>query len=202
MFNFINTKKALMLASALTVVGAGAAIAETVTGDASVTVQNSLTLTQDAALSFGTLVAVADDINANFATYVVGSDGTTTTPAPSGGLFAQIIEITAGTPASFTVSGAAPQTLLTVTLPAAAIIMNDGAGGAVDAKEFTVDSFEKTRTVSGGAGFTDTTNDSGVLSFDVGATLATDKTLSNTATAAVPYADANYSGTYSITVTY
>ena len=198
MFNFINTKNALMLASALTVVGAGAAIAETVTGGSSVTVQNSLTLTQDTALSFGTLVAFAD-ADGTATTYTVGSDGTTTAGADNGN--ASIVEVVAGVPGAFTVSGAAPQTLLTVSLPGAAIDLTDGAGGVIDTKKFTVGTFEKTRTVSGGAGFTDTTDDAGVLSFDVGAVLTTDAT-GAAAAASLPYADAAFSGTYTITVTY
>ncbi|MCK5575037.1 MAG: hypothetical protein KAI28_04450 [Sphingomonadales bacterium] len=199
MSNFINTKNALLLASALTVVGAGSAIAETITGNASVTVQNALTLTEDVALSFGTVVAIADDLAANQTTLTVNADGTTTVGAVAGA--ARFIEVTAGNRGEFTVSGAAPQTNLTVTLPAAAIVLTDGAAGAVDTKQFDVDTFTKAIITAGGAGFTDTTTDTGTFTFGVGATLSTD-TLAGAATLAVPYADVNFVGTYSIEVTY
>jgi len=200
MKNFINTKNILMLATAISVVGASSAYAETITGNGSVVVQNSLTIVEDTPLSFGTIVAVADDngtapLSSNI---VMGVDGVATiTNAAS---LAQIIQITPGSNAQFTVSGAAPQTLLTVTTPAGATTLADPSG-SVETKVFDISAYTSGVVAGGGAGFDMTTDDTGTLVFAVGATLTTDTAGAGTG-AADPYADLTYTGTYSVTVAY
>ncbi|WP_189379295.1 hypothetical protein [Thalassotalea profundi] len=180
----------------------GNVLAETVNGTASVTVQNGFTLTQTTPLSFGTIVALADADGANssdFATLKVDSDGVTADVVDlSGATNASIVPISAGTPGQFTVSGAAPNTVLTITNPSAFTLSDPSAG---DSKIFDVTAFTNDVVTSGSA-FTYDTDATGTLVFNIGATLGTDNSLAGGTAAPVAYDNVTFTGTYTMTVDY
>jgi len=205
---FIKNKVSRLLAlSALTATLATSisTAAETAPGTASILVQNSFTLVQTTPLDFGTVVAIADDDAANtltdVGTLIVDSDGVTADTVTNAGN-ASIIPIVAGTAVTFTVSGASPNTTLTVTLPGSFTLV-DGSG--TDSKVFTVSTFTTTVTLNGpGNNFAYITDGGGNLVFNMGATLITDNVQAgSTASAPEPYIDGTtYTGAYTMTVAY
>lgn len=169
---------------------------ESVNGTATVVVQNSFTLQQDSQLNFGTVRASADTTGTTFAFLTMPADGSATSTTQ--GTNAAIQEITAGAPATFSISGAAPSTALTLTLPAGTVNLTTGGGTAA----FTVDTFvaEITSGPSNGSTYSSSnliTDTSGAVTFSVGANLNTDKT-----TPASDYLNGTYSGTYQVSVDY
>jgi len=181
------------------------ALAATVNSTATVEVKNIVTLTEDATLNFGSVRATADDSNvANFATLLLNpADGTLAPVATAVGTSA-LTSLSAGNPGTYTISDAANFTPMTLTLPAAATTLI-ASGVPATTPTFTVDDW--TATVSGGPNDgTDaetatnlTTDATGAVTFNVGATLSTIKSAAGTATA---YLDANYEGSYAIKVEY
>lgn len=192
-----NTKLTLLAAAGLIAL-VGSANAETIEGSASVTVQNAITIAQTTALSFGTIAAIADDngTSPKSATLVMGLDGVSVVTSDGD---AQITEITTGNAGVFTISGAAAQTDLTITLPSSDIDLVDPSG--TESKKFKVGTFAKGVVSGGGSGFSFTTDDNGELVFSVGATLTTDVAGSGSG-AADAYADTTYTGAYDVEVNY
>ncbi|ADZ89351.1 DUF4402 domain-containing protein [Marinomonas mediterranea] len=197
MIHDIRLAKALTI-GVLAVSSSIAMAAETVTGNASVTVQNAFNLSETTALSFGTIRATGDTAGTETAALQISSDGTSNNPTSTDSTAAAISVITAGNAAVFTIDSAAPSSNLTITLPSSAITLtstlNDGL--------FSIDTFEATITsgprdgtaYSAGNLLTDST---GAVTFAVGATLTTGTGATDGA-----YDDGSYTGTYSITVDY
>ncbi|MCA1929494.1 hypothetical protein, partial [Rheinheimera sp.] len=90
------------------VVSQGQAIAETVPSTASVTVQNTFTLAQVQALTFGTIRAVADPAGTQLGSIVVSPNPAIAQTASTNGTNASAQVITAGSAGQFSVTGAAP----------------------------------------------------------------------------------------------
>ena len=205
---FIKNKTFRLIAfSALTaaLVSSTSVTAETAGGTASILVQNSFTLVQTTPINFGTVVAIADDDAVanvtDVGTLILSSDGVAADTITNAGN-ASIIAIVAGTAATFTVSGASPNTTLTVTLPGAFNLID---GSATDNKVFIVNAFTTTVTQNGpNDNFSYVTDAGGNLVFNMGATLITDNVQTGSgASAAEPYRDGvTYAGTYTMTVAY
>lgn len=193
-----NRISRIMAISTVSLLAASGAVnAETATGNASVTVQNGFDLDETTPLSFGTIVATANDNAGDVATLVVDSDGVTEDVADSPGTTASIVSIAAGTPGTFTVSNAAPNTVLTITLPTDFELTDPSS---TDAKIFDVSGFEAT-TIASGTAFTFDTDDTGTLVFNIGATLSTE-TGTGSADSALAYENVTFTGTYTMTVNY
>ncbi len=173
--------------------------AETVTGNASVTVLNAFTITETQPLSFGTLVAFADDDAAG-----AGGVATAELSSADGAISitnagnASLTEVSAGQVGIYTISGAAPNTAITLTLPTSATL-TDPSG--TETKNFTLGTFTRT-VVTSGTPFTTDTDATGTLVFNLGATLTTDATGASGSSAAEAYLDATYTGTYTVTADY
>ncbi len=170
-------------------------LAETKTQTASVTVQNAITIDRGDELNFGTVFAKADLTGATVATLTVPSDGGTSTSTATSPANSNIVEIVAGFPATFTVSGVAPTTNLTLILPTSPITLS----GSNSSATFSVDAFEATVTTNTPTAYTQgspnlATDSTGSATFAVGATLST--------TDVADYADETYSGTFTVEVVY
>jgi len=196
MFKHNKILTALFAASIIGV--AATAQAETVTGTASLTVQNAFSLVETTQLSFGTItVAAATGTHdaADDATMVLSPEGGTpviTNAAATGGAIGSIV---AGTPATFDVSGAAPFTDLVVTMTAGTTLTNSAAPPGNGA--FTLSAFaaRETGATSNIASLGNITTDlNGAKSFTLGATMTID--------GSSDYIDGLYSGTYNVEVSY
>lgn len=154
------------------------------------TVQNAFTFTEDSALNFGTIVAISDP--SETASYVVDSGTGPAAPTTTGGS-ALIIELTPGAAGNFSISGAAPNTALTIQLPANTT-MNCGACSGSQ-PDFDLTAWEDSEGGTTAVPATTTTDGSGQASFTVGATLST-------RTSANPYEDGTYSAAYTVSVNY
>lgn len=171
--------------------------------DATVTVQNTFVLTELTPLNLGTIRATADPAGTVQATYIVNANGTTSVPA-SGGPAAAISELVEGEPATYEVSGAAgfADIDVTVTTPASDELTLSGAPPGTPV--FSIGTFT-TYITSGpniNTAYVATTNEAttdvaGSVTFSVGATLSTDDAASTEA-----YADGDYVGNYTVTVSY
>jgi len=168
------------------------------------TVQNSFTIQESSSLTFGTIRAVAD-VSTNQATLIIGSDGTTVTANQASPAF--ITVVSDGTPATYTITGAAPNTRLTITDPSAVTLSHTNPT-TTNNPTFTVNGFEYTVTTGGTSspytGSNLQTDGTGSASFSLGVTLSTQAS----ATAATAgdlsraYEDGSYRGTYTMTVNY
>lgn len=195
-----NKISCTMAVAAMALTFSGTVLAETGDGTASVVVQNNFDVTESQALSFGTVVAFADGAAAtdsDTATLVVSPDGTTT-DAVTPGTNASLLSVAPGTRAIFDVTGASPDTVLTIILPSDFTLTDPSS--ATDAKIFTVTDFTQAIVTSGSA-FTYDTDSSGNLSFAIGATLGTDNTDSGSS-GAVAYENITFTGTYTVDVNY
>ncbi|OIQ46898.1 MAG: hypothetical protein BM565_09315 [Gammaproteobacteria bacterium MedPE] len=197
-----NKLTRIIAATALsTAVISSVSIAETGNGTASVEVKNSFDVAQTTPLSFGQIVAIATDLTggADKATLTVNSDGSTADVIVDGTL-ASIVSITAGTAGTFTVSGAAPNTVLTIG-SISDFKLTDPSGA--DTKEFDVTNLT-TSVVTSGSPFTYDTDATGTLVFNVGATLETDTTgtTASGSEVAIPYENVTFTGTYTVSVDY
>lgn len=187
------------------VVGQGQALAETVPASASVSVQNTFTLTQVQPLAFGTIRAVAQADGANSATVVISPVPSTAPAAASlGTASAQVI--TAGTPGQFSVAGAAPFANLNINFPATQTNLTAPASPPGTPKFFIAATTGWDAYITSGPNANTAYNDSapnlqtsatGDVNFNLGATLSTD----NVATT-LPYADATYNGNFNLVVVY
>jgi len=180
----------------------GVSIAEDGAGTASVEVKNSFLVAQTTPLSFGQIVAIASDeaLNADIATLTVNSDGVTADVIVAGSSKASIVAITPGVAGTFTVSGAAPNTVLTVSAIADFTLTDPST---TDSKIFDVTNLTTTVTTSG-TPFTYDTDGTGTLVFNVGATLETDSTgvVASGSEAAIPYENVTFTGSYTVSVNY
>ncbi|MFT5758385.1 MAG: hypothetical protein ACI9LM_003126 [Alteromonadaceae bacterium] len=195
-----NISRRLALSSLITMVLSSEAVfAETVASSASVVVQNSFTLVETTPLSFGTVVAIAENnssVTNDNATLVV-SPNPATADVITNGTLAKLTPIVASTEATFTISGAAPNTALNITLPNAFDLTDPSL---TDTKDFKITAPTSFVTTSGTA-FTFDTDGTGNMVFNMGATLSTDTTLAIGA-GAIPYSNVTFTGTYTMTVNY
>ncbi|TPE54519.1 DUF4402 domain-containing protein [Maribrevibacterium harenarium] len=194
----INSKLLISLVAATCT--ASAIAAESVTSTATVVVQNAFVLTENQALNFGTIRAKADTSGSTTASLIIPADGSAHSVTRTGNSISQsnIIEITAGAPATYSVSSAAPLTNLTITLPTTAIALTNNNSVA----SFTMGSFGAyiTSGANSGSAYSASnlqTDANGAVNFSVGATLTTDGS-----TPAADYTDGTFTGTYTITVSY
>ena len=200
MKNKIARTMAITTVSAATVLlTSGVVNAETITANASVTVQNGFTITETTPLSFGTVVAIGNShTTLDAASMVVNPDGVTA-DIITDGTVASLVSITPAAAAVFTVSGAAPNTVLTITAPSA-FKLTDPSGSA--SNDFDISTFTQS-VVTSGTPFTYDTDASGSLVFNYGATLKTGIASGGAdSDASVPYDNVTYTGTYSMQVEY
>ncbi|QIZ77480.1 DUF4402 domain-containing protein [Ferrimonas lipolytica] len=181
-------------------------IAQDVTGNATVTVKNSFTFTEDAPLNFGEISATAGaTATTDIATLTISSDGTVNAADNSAATAAQIRVLTAGSAGTYSISGVAPYSSLTLdltTLNSNSVELT-AVSGAPGAATFTVDNFEATVTVGNNVG--DSADNStpivadasGSAGFALGAVLTTDA-----AGTSPTYYDEEYTGTFTLTVDY
>ncbi|MCC2604777.1 hypothetical protein [Planctobacterium marinum] len=213
----LSTKTAISCMVLASLVGSVNA-QETANSTASVTIQNSFTLAESQALSFGTITVQGEQdtdatldgtvqaqvtVFANGSTPTSGSTGTTDTDAGDRDASATII--TAGQPAIFDISGAAAFTTLTISVPADDSVTLSAPSAPPTNGTFTItgaDLYDNANgtdiAVASDAGSI-TTDASGAAQFAFGAVLNTeDATGANTTS----YIDETYTGSYSITVSY
>lgn len=157
--------------------------AETINSTITANVQNAFTFSEVAALDFGTVGAV--NHTADTATYLLTPAGVTSVTALGS---ANIIPITAPTVGSFTISGAAPSTSISLTIPATATLTCGGCGAGT--ATFSVAS------ITGSSGASITTDGTGAAAFTLGGTLTTVAHATNV------YVDGSYTGAVNITAAY
>jgi hypothetical protein len=197
MFKRNQIQKTLVLAG-VTLASCAAFAQQNETTTASVTVQNAFTLTEVDALSFGTITAVR--VSGTTSTLVLNPDGTAENPTGN------IRVLAAGTPASYTVAGAASFTDLNISVAADSIELSNAAAPGTN-PTFNVDSFTVTDgtatapITSAGlgtftAGTAMTTDVNGAMTIGLGATL----TLADAADASL--IDGSYEGQFTLTVEY
>lgn len=173
------------------------------TGNAQVTVLSTITMTETAALNFGTIAAFADDAtNTNTALLTMPADGTgsaVTFPAGTAA-DANIVVIVEGNPGEFQVTGAAPNAVLSLTL-GGEVDLTDPSGSSTDEFTFLTDGYYMTLNGSGNT-FTTDTDATGAMTFNVGGTIETIDTAMASGAVLEPYDDGTYTGTYTATITY
>lgn len=171
--------------------------------NASVTVQNTLTIENTTELSFGTIYAEQGDAAGEIAKLVMATDGSTTIDTNDANSNAAIRNLEAGEPAEFSITGAGNFTPVTLTFGNATL-----SNGEPDAATFTVDEFTGTVTAGLNVGNTFEGSDgetasisassAGELSFTLGASLITEAVIATN-----DYRDgALYEGSYSIDVSF
>lgn len=171
--------------------------------NASVTVQNTLTIENTTELNFGTIYAAQGAADDEIAKLVMATDGSTTIDTTAANSNAAIRSLEAGEPAEFSITGAGNFTPVTLTFGNATL-----SNGEPDAATFTVDEFTGTvtagltvgNTFSGSDGDTASisASSSGELSFTLGASLITEAVIATN-----DYRDgALYEGSYSIDVSF
>jgi hypothetical protein len=190
-----NQIQKTLLVSALTVSAGMAMAQETVTSQASITVQNAFNLVEVAPVSFGT-VTVAQSTTA-VSTLLIQPDGVTDVTAASGGTFSVI---TPGSPGQYTVDSAAGFTNLTITRPATADVelvnpVANSTNGRFILSGLTF--LEDGEAGAGASSATIETDVAGTLAFNVGATLTVPS-----ATTAAAFVDGDYVGSYTLRVAY
>jgi hypothetical protein len=203
--NFVKTAVAITLAASSMV-----AVAQST---ASLEIINGFAVQEDAALIFGTIRA-AQDLDGGTLTGgnkgaginilpVVGAAATVSevvvgTIAGGGGDEASSVQsLIDGTPASYTVTGAAPGARMNITLPAE-FQLDDGSTPAFDVNIVNSDVIIATGPNSTAVydGTNAETDGTGSVTFLVGGTLTIDEAI----TAAIE--DGDYTGTYNVVVSY
>lgn len=188
---------ALFLAAGLV----GQAHATTTSVNASVTVNNTITMTVNSPLDLGTISAFADtSAGDSQSTMVLAANPATAPVVTSSTGNSQIVVLTPGTPADILITGAAPNYELNVTLPAGPVTVDDPAG--VSDMAFELSAFTRYAYLEGNnQTFGTTTDANGDLSFYVGATLSTTN-IGGTTAVLDAYDETTYTGTFDITVEY
>lgn len=191
--------------------GSNLALAESVTIPATVTVNNAINFTSTGSLDFGQVRATASTTAANCVGLVLPTASLTMVAASTGTQFAAActaagtakLQAVGGTPArpTLSVTGVAPFTALSLTVPAAAVNLTAATGPGT--AQFQLVDFVARKTsgtaadLTAGAGNL-ATDATGAATVTIGATLITDPAAPTTAT----YQDLAYSGTFDVTVTY
>mmetsp|Transcript_63831 Transcript_63831/g.201952 ORF Transcript_63831/g.201952 Transcript_63831/m.201952 type:complete len:218 (-) Transcript_63831:164-817(-) len=201
-----NHLSTAVLAATLAVGSTAVVAQENVTSTATVTVQNAFTLTEVAAINFGTLRVSQDAVatTTTAATYPVPADGSPATTSNTTGE-AEITALVAGTPGQYAVTNAAPFTVLTISDYDVGGVRLVNASAPSTAPGFTVLFDDATTQIVGGindgatldAGTTDLQTDvNGEVGFILGGVLSTEPADID------PYIDGAYTGNYTLTVEY
>ena len=111
-----KTKLFALAAAAAVIFTAGTATAQTVSVTADAVVQNTLTLTKNSDLNFGTITALGDDANTQSATYHVNPDGSQDVPVNNGLAQIAVIDASAVTAADIDIADGAPGATINVTI--------------------------------------------------------------------------------------
>nr|WP_136249912.1 hypothetical protein [Ningiella ruwaisensis] len=198
-----------LVATSLSLGASQAFAQESVNSVATVTVSNAFTLQEVAPIDFGTYrVQYAHDgtndfttgasaeifANGNPADLVDGVDGTGTSEA-------SFVEILAGAPAEYAITGAAPFTALKVSALPTATLTNPASPGATFTLSVAATNFE----IVGGTNDGDAYDQSGTSNMITDATGAVGFKMGGKITTAltdVTYGDGAYSGSYTVTVDY
>ena len=154
------------------------------TSQITVTVDNTFVLDTPTPLSFGTIVAIAGA--ATTSTLAIDAAGAPTILNPGA---ARLVEFAAGNAGQATITGAAPNTTITVSYSSPVTLTCSVAPCTGTTPEFTVGTF-----VDDVAGVV-TTDLAGAATINFGATLTTEAS-------AVPYEDGLYEGTLTISAVY
>ena len=171
--------------------------AATVNTNASVTVQNTINLTKVTDLDLGTIAAFADTAGNNQSSLVLSADPAVTPAVNNHATDSKIVLIAPGTPAEFSVTSAAPNHALNITLPTSVTLT-----GGLGSMTFELTDFVHHAHIEGNSQTTgSTTTAAGELGFYVGATLSTSNAGVTTATND-PYENATYTGTFDVAVNY
>ncbi|WP_022941860.1 DUF4402 domain-containing protein [Psychromonas hadalis] len=204
MINKVTLNRSRLVTAIILSFGVTQAIAQTETAiPATVTVANTITLDKITNLNFGTVAAKASTAGAaDVATLILPADATATAiTSPGTASFINIV--TPGSPATFEISGVAPDTSLTLDLPGSAITLE----APTPATNFSVDGWSAfiTSGPNAGSAYTDGSPNlksdvDGKVNFSVGATLSTD--LRVDAKNVGTYTDDIYTGIFDITVNY
>jgi hypothetical protein len=136
-------------------------------------------------LSFGTITALASPTEQASIT-VNGETGAVTISDGATGL-ARIIEISGSAPGEVDITGAPPNTLMSVSITTNPSTLTHTVDGSAATFSATINAL--------GAGYDFTTDASGVMVFNVGGTLST-------AAGGGNYSDGDYEGTYDVQVSY
>lgn len=195
-------KSLVALALSVGLLALPVAHATTVNIGASVTVNNTVNVAFTP-FNLGTVSATLDGAVTAETAKIVFSGNPATAPVATQGATSKstMVVLTAGTPAVVTVSGAAPNYNLTVTLPAAPVTLTDPAGAS--SHTFTLGTFTKHATTEGNnQTFGTTTTATGDLVFGIGATLSTTVTGAVGATSNQPYDETTYTTIFPVTINY
>lgn len=213
-----NQKLVTGLSAAMLLMGANAALAETLTVPATVTVDNAIDFQFTGELDFGTVRATAASAAGNCAMIAMVASGAA--PAISSVAGAGVTDLAAcltnGGAGSalqsvggtlerpvFTIAGLAGFTALTLTLPSAGVFLT-GTGLPPNSSRFLVGNFTAHQLTGGSTGAITTSitaNGTGAASFNVGAQLATDPVLRSGL--GVGYQNnVAYTGNFNVTVNY
>ena len=207
-----NIAKGLGIAALL--LGTNVAMAETVNVPATVAVNNAIDFSFTGSLDFGILRATAAPTGGvNCRVLTMSADPSATTLVAGTGTMASActtpttasaLASVGGTIArpTFTIASLAPFATLTLTLPAAPIILAGPGFDATTDAEFLVGNFTAWRTSGITPGAVTTTiqaNNLGTATFLVGASISTDTKVTTTTN----YQDGTpYTGTFAVTVAY
>ncbi|MFC3031809.1 DUF4402 domain-containing protein [Pseudoalteromonas fenneropenaei] len=199
-------KKAALTLISLTILSTTSltATAETKPMKATVTVKNLFTLTPDKELSFGEIRANAELLTdgGKQASLTIPADPDAASGVPTKDGTAVIQSITAGSPATFSVSGTAPNSELLISIPTSAELINSAA--LPDNPKFVISDFEvlieggpNDRQIYDGSSKKLIADNTGAVKFHVGATLKTDPAAKKST-----YTDGEYTATVNVTVVY
>lgn len=198
----IQTQLKLVTGAVIAATAISTANAAQETVNASVQVNNTITMTVNSALDFGVIAAFANsNTTPDLATLVISADPAVAAVDDQAGT-ARIIALSPGTPADVSVAGAAANYALNVAVTAASSALSDPAGIAADG--FTMGGFTTYAYLEGNnQTFGTTTDATGALGLNIGATLSTVTPAGGAAAdASVAYTDATYTGIFEVDINY
>jgi hypothetical protein len=182
-----NSAAAIIALGLLSLARPAIAQSQSLTGNASATVQNSLTATEMTPPSTGSVVLIADTIGVDTATVTVTTAGVVIV-TPNGSANAIVVDDAPANAAQFMVSNAAPNTELTLTFNS---IVNLNCGLCTASNPDIILS-----GLNHDAGAMPMTDAGGNLSFNVGFTLTT------VAGGGNQYEDGIYNGSFNVNISY
>jgi hypothetical protein len=212
-----NQKLVTGLSAAMLLMGANAALAETLTVPATVTVDNAIDFQFTGELDFGTVRATAATSAGHCAIIAVVAGAAAPAVSAVAGVGADDLAacVSVGTTAAlqsvggtlerpiFTLAGLAGFSSLTLTLPAAGVFLS-GTGLPPGSSRFLLGNFTAHQLTGGSTGAITTSitaNGTGAASFNVGAQLATDPALA-TGLGVGYQNNIAYTGSFDVTVNY
>lgn len=171
--------------------------AQTVSMDATVTVQNTLTLTEVTQLNYGTLAAFKDTVGAQVASIIMNPDGTLGVPTTTGAPAAiAVIDNTAATQAEILIEDGADGATVNVTINNVVAPTNAGNPFALSNwRTSTNGAAPVARVVATPFGIVYLDNAGAGSTLEIGARLGT-------VAGGVQYADLVYSGTFDVVFSY